>query len=117
MNEVLRDNYVEDCENVTKRWNRVLEKAGRSERLTLPHRRFHRQIGIYSGHRFDPTGRPISESEWEENRDRWIPTESDREYVLGLMHGVFEPGRIAGWIAPPPKGIKEKPFEFEYVRR
>jgi benzoyl-CoA 2,3-dioxygenase component B len=41
---------------------------------------------------------------------------ADREYVRSLMHPVTEPGKIAGWIAPPPAGIKGKPFEFEYVR-
>jgi benzoyl-CoA 2,3-dioxygenase component B len=29
---------------------------------------------------------------------------------------VHEPGKIAGWIAPPPRGINGQPFEFEYVR-
>jgi benzoyl-CoA 2,3-dioxygenase component B len=33
------------------------------------------------------------------------------------MVPVYEPGKIAGWIAPPQSGIKNKPFEFEYVHR
>jgi benzoyl-CoA 2,3-dioxygenase component B len=33
------------------------------------------------------------------------------------MTAVYEPGKIANWIAPPSKGIKGLPFEFEYVRR
>jgi benzoyl-CoA 2,3-dioxygenase component B len=32
------------------------------------------------------------------------------------MRPVYEPGKIAGWIAPPSKGINDKPFEYEYVR-
>jgi benzoyl-CoA 2,3-dioxygenase component B len=28
---------------------------------------------------------------------------------------VQEPGRFAGWIAPPKVGIDNKPGEFEYV--
>jgi len=32
------------------------------------------------------------------------------------MRPVYEPGKIANWIAPPSKGINNKPFEFEYVR-
>jgi benzoyl-CoA 2,3-dioxygenase component B len=32
------------------------------------------------------------------------------------MAPVHEPGKIAGWIAPPASGIHGKPFEFEYVR-
>jgi benzoyl-CoA 2,3-dioxygenase component B len=117
MNEVLRDNYVEDCQNVTKRWNKVLEKAGRPERLTLPNRRFNRQIGVYGNHQFDPEGNLISEEEWEARKGEWVPSEEDKEYIMSLMYPVLEVGKIANWIAPPVKGIKDKPFEFEYVRR
>jgi benzoyl-CoA 2,3-dioxygenase component B len=31
------------------------------------------------------------------------------------MHGVFERGKMAGWIAPPEHGINAKPVDFEYV--
>ena len=31
------------------------------------------------------------------------------------MRPVYEPGKIAGWIAPPRKGINDKPFDYEYV--
>jgi hypothetical protein len=32
------------------------------------------------------------------------------------MTPVYEPGKIANWIAPPRKtNVKDKPFEFEYV--
>jgi benzoyl-CoA 2,3-dioxygenase component B len=32
------------------------------------------------------------------------------------MRPVTEPGKIAGWIAPPARGINGQQFEFEYVR-
>ena len=32
------------------------------------------------------------------------------------MHRVTEPGKIAGWIAPPEIGIDDLPVAFEYVR-
>ena len=32
------------------------------------------------------------------------------------MTPVHEPGKIAGWIAPPTRGINGQAFEFEYVR-
>jgi benzoyl-CoA 2,3-dioxygenase component B len=32
------------------------------------------------------------------------------------MRPVVEPGRYAGWIAPPARGINGQPLEFEYVR-
>jgi benzoyl-CoA 2,3-dioxygenase component B len=28
---------------------------------------------------------------------------------------VYEPGKIAGWIAPPAKGVNGQPSDFEYV--
>ena len=31
------------------------------------------------------------------------------------MHGVTEPGRMAGWIAPPATGINQKPVDYAYV--
>ena len=35
--------------------------------------------------------------------------------MQSLMRPVYEPGKIAGWIAPPSNGINGKPFEYEYV--
>ena len=121
MNEILRDDYVDDCENTVRRWNLVLEKEGREERLYLPHRRFNRRVGEYAvgefGEvRFDPQGNLISEHEWTAGRDAWLPSRDDMEFVQGLMHPVLEPGKIASWIAPPKRGINGQPFEFEYVR-
>jgi benzoyl-CoA 2,3-dioxygenase component B len=117
MNEVLRDAYVEDCQRGVDRWNKTLEDAGLSDRLKLPHRRFHRQIGIYAGLYFTPEGNPISEEEWNRRRGEWLPTENDQGFVRSLMHAVTEPGKIANWIAPPRQGIKGKPLDFEYVRK
>ena len=33
------------------------------------------------------------------------------------MHQVTERGKIAQWVAPPSRGINQKPFDFEYVRK
>jgi benzoyl-CoA 2,3-dioxygenase component B len=117
MNEVLRDNYVEDCQRAVDKWNRTLEKAGLAPSLRLPHRRFHRNQGIYSGLYFDVDGKPIDASTWERRRDEWLPSAADKAFVQGLMHPVYERGKIAGWIAPPSKGINGQPFDFEYVRQ
>jgi benzoyl-CoA 2,3-epoxidase subunit B len=116
LNEVLRGEYVRDCERAMKRWNKYLEDAGHSERLYLPSTRFHRHVGEYAGHYFDVEGQMITHAEFERRRDEWLPTVEDREYVRSLMHPVTEPGKIANWIAPPTQGIKGLPFEFEYVR-
>ena len=72
MNEVLRDAYIEDSHKGVERWNRILEKHGISDRLTLPHRAFHRGIGMFGGSFFTPTGKMISEEEW--NAKRTMPT-------------------------------------------
>ena len=116
MNEILRDGYVEDCQRGVDRWNKILEKHGISDRLSLPHRRFNRSIGAYQGANFDPQGRIQSDEDWNQRQDEWLPSEADREYIQSLMQCVTEPGKIANWFAPPPRGINGQPFDFEYVR-
>jgi benzoyl-CoA 2,3-dioxygenase component B len=116
LNEVLRGEYVRDCERAMKRWNKYLADAGVEDRLYLPSTRFHRHVGEYAGHSFDAQGNMITPEEFERRRAEWLPTIADREYVRSLMHPVTEPGKIANWIAPPAQGIKGLPFEFEYVR-
>ena len=116
LNDVLRDDYIDDCERGIKRWNKALEKAGRPEQLKLPSRRFHRHQGEYAGHHFDPEGNLITKEEFEAKRDSWLPTESDMAYLREIMQPVHEVGKIANWIAPPTHGINGLPFEFEYVR-
>lgn len=116
LNEVLRGEYVKDCEKGLARWNKTLADAGLGDRIRLPNKRFHRHVGEYAGHYFDIEGNPISAEEFETGKAQWLPTLEDREYVRSLMHPVVEPGKIANWIAPPAAGVKGKPFEFEYVR-
>ena len=48
--------------------------------------------------------------------DEWLPTPADYAYVASLMKPVVEPGKFAGWIAPPARGINGQPMEFEYVK-
>jgi benzoyl-CoA 2,3-dioxygenase component B len=116
LNEVLRGEYVKDCERAMTRWNKYLADEGVDARLYLPSTRFHRHVGEFAGHHFDVEGKLIDEAEFERRRADWLPTMADRQYVRSLMHPVTEPGQIANWIAPPNAGIKGKPFEFEYVR-
>ena len=116
LNEVLRDAYSEDCRRGVERWNATLAQHGIAQRLELPSKQFYRQLGLYAGYHFDPHGGPLSQQEWERRRDEWLPSESDRSYIASLQKRVDAPGQIANWIAPPSHGIKEKPFEFAYVR-
>lgn len=116
LNEVLRDEYVDDNQKSVDRWNKVLEKAGIDFRLELPSRRFNRQIGEYAGLRFDPKGNPISEEEWKAKEGEWLVSDEDRAYVASIQHQVIEPGKMANWVGPPKSGIKGRPVDFEYVR-
>lgn len=116
MNEVLRDDYITDCQRGCDRWNKVIEQSGLSYKLKIPNRRFNRHIGIYSEFHFTPDGEMISTEEWEKRKGEWLPTAEDRAYVASLMKSVREIGKIASWIAPPAKGINGNPFEFAYVK-
>ena len=116
INMRLRDDYVRDAAGGVGRWNKAIAKAGIDFELTLPHEAFHRQIGVFSAIAADPEGNLISEAEWEANRDRWLPTRADGEYIESLMKPCYEPGEYASWIAPPKVGIDNKPGDFEYVK-
>src|SRR5205823_14587794 len=66
MNEVLRDEYVKDCQRAVDRWNKTLLRSGVTGlSLRLPHRRFHRGVGPYATAKFDPEGRVITDAEYE----------------------------------------------------
>src|SRR5262244_3948125 len=117
MNEVLRDAYVEDCQRGVDRWNKILADAGLSERLALPSRRFHRHQGVFAGLCFDPQGKALGAEELERHKDEWLPSAADRAFVKSLQaRAIVDPGKMANWIAPPPRGINSKPIDFEYVR-
>ena len=115
LNEVMRESYLKDCEIGLKRWNRVIERAGHALRLTLPSSRFRRSIGPWAGVPVTPDGRQISKEEYERNLRGWIPSQEDQAFIGSLMQKVVEPGKMAGWIAPPERGINNLPVEYEYV--
>jgi benzoyl-CoA 2,3-epoxidase subunit B len=116
LNESLRADYTADCAKGLARWNRILGERGVDAELALPHVAFHRAVGSWAGAPISPDGTVLPEPEWCARLDEWLPTESDRAFVGSLMAGVTEPGRMAGWLAPPASGIHDRPVEFEYVR-
>ncbi|MCC6647057.1 MAG: benzoyl-CoA 2,3-epoxidase subunit BoxB [Polyangiaceae bacterium] len=116
INEVLRDEYVADCERAVRKWNRTLAAEGVTFELSLPDRKFNRSMGIYAGLAFDPAGRLITKEQLEARRGEWLPTAEDRAYVKSLMKPAVEPGACAHWISPPAKGVEGTPLEFEYVK-
>jgi len=116
LNEAVRGAYVEDCLRGLRRWNKWIERAGHSQHLTLPSRRFRRAIGSWSGVPTDPAGNVIPQATYDASLSSWLPSDDDRAFVHGLMQPVFERGKMAGWISPPDKGIKDHPIDYEYVR-
>lgn len=116
VNERLRDDYIEDCNLGVRRWNKIIADSGHNFSLKLPHRAFHRGIGQFSEIQTDPEGNIISQTEWDRRHSDWLPTHEDQQYIQSLMHPVTEPGKIAGWIAPPKSKINRHPFKFEFVR-
>jgi benzoyl-CoA 2,3-dioxygenase component B len=116
LNEVLRREYIKDCQRGVDRWNKTIRDEGVQFELVLPSNKFHRQIGMWAGHAFTPDGTMIDRAAWDARRGEWLPSEADEVYVKSLMVPAFERGKMAGWIAPPAKGINALPGDFEYVR-
>jgi benzoyl-CoA 2,3-dioxygenase component B len=116
LNEVLRDDYIRDTVSGVKRWNRIIKKAGLDFKLSVPHKGFNRKIGALAEVHVSPDGDVLSDEQWRQNEDNWLPSALDREYVGSLMGRVVEVGKFANWIAPPPIGINRQPVNFEYIR-
>ncbi len=116
MNEVVREAYARDCEIGLKRWNMQIQRAGHEFRLKLPSTRFRRNIGAWANVPTDPEGRIVTREQHERGLGEWLPSAADRAYVASLMQRVAEPGKMAGWVAPPDRGINNLGLDYEYVR-
>ena len=116
LNARLRDDYIREIQAGLDRWNRIPAQFGMVFRFTLPHVGFMRKIGKFAGHHVSAAGEIVTEPEWNSRKFEWIPSPEDHAFIESLMGRVIEPGKFAGWIAPPVRGIKGKPIDFEYVR-
>jgi len=116
INERLRREYTVDSQRGVNRFNKVLEHFGIERKLTLPHEAFNRAIGAFRSVEATPTGDIIDGETWSRRRDEWLPSEADYAFVKSLMKPVTEPGKMAGWIAPPKRGIHGQPLDYDYVR-
>jgi benzoyl-CoA 2,3-dioxygenase component B len=116
LNMRLRDDYTDDCARGVDRWNKVIEKIGIPFRLELPHVAFHREIGEFRNVYATPKGEVIDQATWGREKDKWLPSKADGDFIVELMKPVSEPGKFANWIAPPKVGIDNKPGDFEYVK-
>src|SRR5579863_2847694 len=116
LNMRLRDDYVDDANAGVTRWNRVIERAGIPFRLRLPHVAFNCRIGEFAAIHADADGSLLNDEQWSAQREMMLPTNDDNRYIESLMRPVNEPGAFASWIAPPTRGIDNKPGDFEYVK-
>lgn len=116
INERLRDDYIADCARGVGRWNKIIADAGIDFQISLPHRGFHRQIGVFSEVSMTPAGEILDTEHWQQRREEWLPSAEDEAYVESLMVQVREPGAFASWIAPPRIGINNQPIDYPYVR-
>ena len=116
INMRLRDDYTADCQRGLDRWNKAIEKTGVGFKFELPHVAFHRQIGEFKDVHATPQGRLVDEAAWTRDKDQWLPSTDDGDFIASLMRPMTEPGEFAGWIAPPKVGIDNKPGDFEYVK-
>jgi len=116
LNMRLRDDYTADCAKGLLRWNKIISTAGIDFRLALPHVAFHRQIGEFRDVHATPAGELIDEATWQKRKYEWLPSKQDGDFIATLMQPEREPGKFAGWIAPPIVGIDNKPGDFEYVK-
>jgi len=116
INMRLRDDYVADCAKGVERWNKVIEKSGINFRLKLPHVAFHRHIGEFGNVKASPQGDVLSDVAWEKQKDQWLPSKADGDFIESLMEPCWERGRFARWISAPKVGIDNKPGDFEYVK-
>jgi len=116
INMRLRDDYSRDAAGGVKRWNVIISKYNIDYQMELPHEGFHRQIGVFTHAPITPEGKVISQEEWDQQRDEWLPSRADGDFIQSLMKPVWESGKYASWIAPPRVGIDNKPGDFEYVQ-
>jgi benzoyl-CoA 2,3-dioxygenase component B len=117
LNGVMRQAYLHEVTQLMSRWNRLLAEAGIEFELRLPSQRFNRRFGVYAGQRFSPAGDPVDETAFEARRGEWLPTEADRAHLRAVQQPVRSRGLLAGWLAPPARGINNMPaLDFDYVR-
>ena len=110
LNEVLRTEYIKDCQRGVDRWNKTIKDEGidvraRSCRRTSSTARS--ACGPTTS--FTPDGEMIDAATWDARSGEWLPNDADETYIKSLMKPVYERGKMASWIAPPAKGINGLP--------
>jgi benzoyl-CoA 2,3-dioxygenase component B len=116
INQRLRDDYYDDSQRGVDNWNKIIRDHGIDFQLVLPNKAFHRNIGPFAQVKATPTGKIITEADWDKQHGSWLPTQKDKDYIQELMKPVTEPGKFVNYIAPPARGINRQSVDFEYVK-
>ena len=109
-----KNRAADHADHRRKKQHRQIEYGFDAE-LTLPDPTFNRGIGVFRDINATPEGKLIGDDEWRARQNEWLPSPDDYAFVRSLMAPVTEPGKMAGWIAPPKRGIHGKPLDFDYV--
>jgi benzoyl-CoA 2,3-dioxygenase component B len=115
INYKLREDYAKDSQRGISRFNKIIRNYAINTVLKLPDAAFNRNIGVFKDVNCAPDGTILSQSEWQERRHEWLPSDNDYAFVRSLMVPVIEPGKMASWIAPPKRGIHGLDIDYEYV--
>ena len=111
-NERLRLDFAKDTQRGLNKFNRVIADHGIDFTFTAPHAAFNRSIGVFAGRHALPDGTLVDGETWEAQRGNILPTPQDYAFLRSLMRPVTEPGKMAGWIAPPRRGVRGQPLDF-----
>ena len=83
LNARLRDDFMDDCLGGIGRWNREIAGHGIEFEIALPHVAFNRDIGEFSDLNVGPGGDVLSDEQWMDSRDTWLPTDEDKVFIEG----------------------------------
>src|SRR6187397_717268 len=73
LNEVLRTEYIKDCQRGVDRWNKTIREEGIDFQIKLSSNKFHRHIGMWSESFFSPDGEMLDEATWNAKKGAWLP--------------------------------------------
>ena len=116
LNHDLRTEYVADCQNGLKRWNRVLEKAGIERGSPCPTSGSTATSGCSPGTTSRPTGELVGADVWAAEQ-RLLAAHRGRQDPRPLADAPGLRARQDRRLDRPAvaTGINDKPFEYEYV--
>jgi benzoyl-CoA 2,3-dioxygenase component B len=84
MNEVLRDDYIADCERAVRKWNHMLEEMGSPFRMTLPSAASTAARACTPSTASTPRATSIDAAS-SPPRDEWLLSEGGQRYLRSIM--------------------------------